>query len=161
MGRLAVNAVSSLLVELERLGVELETRGDRLRFRPVDAVPENLVQALRKHKTELLSRLRSSSGPGALLVDEDDQINQRRIADTQARSLIGSVRIHSHLLDSEIWLALDEHAASELRVEEEGQERPRPVLTPEDIIALERMSPAKIRAAVEWIRRLPMFRVIQ
>lgn len=49
------------------LGVKLEASGDKLRYAPIEAVSPEFVEALRKHKRELLAALkgpqRSSSAP--------------------------------------------------------------------------------------------------
>lgn len=45
---------AEILVELQARHVELVVEGDRLRFRPVTAVPEELREALRAHKAELI-----------------------------------------------------------------------------------------------------------
>jgi len=50
--------VTQILSELERRGVRLEAVGDRLRYRPKDAVPAEMVEVLRAHKEELLQALR-------------------------------------------------------------------------------------------------------
>ena len=49
---------TQILCELERRGVRLEAVGDRLRYRPKDAVPAEMVEVLRAHKAELLQALR-------------------------------------------------------------------------------------------------------
>ncbi|HVT16280.1 MAG TPA: hypothetical protein VHQ90_08915 [Thermoanaerobaculia bacterium] len=54
--------VEAILAELETRGVELRAAGDRLQFRPVEAVPPELVEEIRAHKAELLRRL----PPGAV-----------------------------------------------------------------------------------------------
>lgn len=46
-----------LVQVLRARGVELSRSGDRLRFRPVQAVPTELVAEMRRHKKELLSLL--------------------------------------------------------------------------------------------------------
>ena len=48
---------TAILGELQRLGVSLEVVGDRLRYRPREAVTPDLVEALRKQKGELLKVL--------------------------------------------------------------------------------------------------------
>lgn len=50
---------TEIMSELARRGVHLEPHGDRLRFRPVDAVPPDLLQALRDRKPEILAVLQS------------------------------------------------------------------------------------------------------
>ena len=49
---------TQILSELERRGVRLESVGERLRYRPKDAVPAEMVEVLRAHKAELLQALR-------------------------------------------------------------------------------------------------------
>src|SRR5689334_5621051 len=48
-------AAHDLLGELERRGVELAVDGDRLRYRPKDAVTPELRAAIVQHKSELLA----------------------------------------------------------------------------------------------------------
>ncbi len=47
----------SILAELDRRGIELSASGNRLRFRPIEAVPPDLLEELRKHKPNLLRLL--------------------------------------------------------------------------------------------------------
>jgi hypothetical protein len=54
---------ADLLSELEARQVELAVAGDRLRFRPATAVPEDLREELRAHKAELLELLKTRSVP--------------------------------------------------------------------------------------------------
>lgn len=46
-----------LVQVLRAHGVELSRSGDRLRFRPVQAVSPKILEEMRRHKTELLSLL--------------------------------------------------------------------------------------------------------
>lgn len=48
---------SEILSKLERQGIELQAHGDRLRFRPKDAVTPDLRAALAAHKGEILEAL--------------------------------------------------------------------------------------------------------
>ena len=48
---------TEILSELARRGVDLEVHGDRLRFRPKEAVTPALLEVLREHKAALLARL--------------------------------------------------------------------------------------------------------
>ena len=48
---------TTLLAEFDRLGIEVKANGDRLRFRPRNAVSDELLAALRQHKTEILETL--------------------------------------------------------------------------------------------------------
>ena len=55
---------TELLADLDRRGVRLEARGDRLRYAPRSALTPELVERLRSHKTELLAVL-SDAGAGS------------------------------------------------------------------------------------------------
>ena len=46
-----------LLSELRRRGLELQVRGDRLRYRPRSALTPDLAQRVQAHKVELLALL--------------------------------------------------------------------------------------------------------
>ena len=48
---------SELLVELERRGIHTEVAGDKLRFRPKDAVTPELIEVLRQHKAKIIQVL--------------------------------------------------------------------------------------------------------
>lgn len=54
-----------ILSELQTRQVELAVVGDRLRFRPVSAVPEPLLEALRAHKAEVMDLVELRSWPEA------------------------------------------------------------------------------------------------
>jgi hypothetical protein len=60
-------AAQDLLAELGRRGVELAADGERLRYRPRDAVPPELRVAIVEHKHALL----------ALLADEEAEVRWR------------------------------------------------------------------------------------
>lgn len=67
-----------LLVELERLGVTVTLRGDRLSLRPASVVPADLLAAVREQKPELIvlladPRTRWRSQAEAVLADLDDE----------------------------------------------------------------------------------------
>ena len=49
---------AGLLIDLRKRGVVLEARGDCLRFKPVDALPPDLLAVLRSQKREILVLLR-------------------------------------------------------------------------------------------------------
>ncbi|NOT02350.1 MAG: hypothetical protein HOP29_17220 [Phycisphaerales bacterium] len=53
-----MNTVTQLLQDLQRRGVTVRAVGDRIGFKPADAVPPELVERMRRHKTELLAMLR-------------------------------------------------------------------------------------------------------
>lgn len=54
-----MSAPVALLTELRVRGIELAATGDRLRYRPVDAVPPELLTQLRVHKAALITILRA------------------------------------------------------------------------------------------------------
>lgn len=54
---------TTLLDTLRFRGVTLTARGDRLTYRPLDAVTPDLLAALREHKADLLTRLAPPPGP--------------------------------------------------------------------------------------------------
>jgi hypothetical protein len=142
---------ASLLDELHSLGVTLEARGDRLRFRPVNAVPPELVEHLRANKEEVLAHLERHPEPQAE-ADKDR-------ATLEALSQIGAVLIRSRKFGS-VWLALDQATANELREEESQHDEPCPVLTAEDLDHLETMSERAVRAALEIIATFPGSRIV-
>ena len=139
--------VTSLLDELHSLGVTLEARGDRLRFRPVNAVPPDLVKHLRANKEELLAHL------------ERRPVTEEAPATLEALSQIGAVLIRTARFGS-VWLAIDQATADEIRAEEQQREKPCPVLMAEDVAHLEIKAERAIRGALEVIRALPGARII-
>jgi hypothetical protein len=56
---------TELLSSLQAKGIELHADGERLLFRPVDGLTSDEVDALRRHKREIMSLLR----PGTNLCD--------------------------------------------------------------------------------------------
>jgi len=70
---------SEILSELQARQVELVVVGDRLRFRPVTAVPEDLREALRTHKAEVMDLVELQGWP------EDSRDAVRRFRQPCAR----------------------------------------------------------------------------
>ena len=138
--------VTSLLSELHSLGVTLEARGDQLRFRPVNAVPPDLVEHLRANKEEVLAHLerrpKTDEGPATL----------------EALSQIGAILIRTAKFGP-VWVAMDPATADEIRAEERQRDEPCPVLAPEDVTHLEHKSDEAIRGALEVIRAFPSARI--
>ena len=58
---MTADPVANLLDDLQRRGIELQAAGDKLRYRPVDAVAAELRERLARHKAELLERLRADA----------------------------------------------------------------------------------------------------
>ena len=50
---------TEILSELDRRGVELQAAGERLRFRPKDAVPPKLLEAMKQQRAKILEVLQS------------------------------------------------------------------------------------------------------
>jgi hypothetical protein len=142
---------TSLLDELRSRGVTLEARGDRLRFRPANAVPPDLVEQLRANKGEVIALLERDSDRQAA--------TEKALATLEAFSQIGAVRIRTKKFGA-IWLALDQATADELRAEEQQREHPRPVLMADDVAHLEGKSDKAIRGALEVIRAFPGARIL-
>ena len=139
--------VGTLLDELHSLGVTLEARGDRLRFRPVRAVPPDLVERLRANKDEVLAHL------------ERQAASDKTPTTLEALSQIGAVLIRSDKFGS-VWLAIDQATADEIRAEEKQREKPCPVFMAEDVAHLEIKSERAIRGALEIIRAFPGARIL-
>lgn len=51
-----------VLAELQRLGVEVVAAGEKIRFRPGEAVGPELREAMRRHRPEILRLLRGHDG---------------------------------------------------------------------------------------------------
>jgi hypothetical protein len=92
---------SDLLSELQARQVELMVVGDRLRIRPVEALPPDLREELRRHKAEVVELLKARSGPGLAAALPGGVTEARR----------------SLLAADVIAMRLDEFATARLRVE--------------------------------------------
>lgn len=55
---------TEILSELERRGVHVEVAGDKLRWRPKEAVTPELVEALKQWKPEIIAVLNDSKTTG-------------------------------------------------------------------------------------------------
>ena len=55
---------TEILNELQRRGVELRAEGDRLRFRPKEAVTPDLIKILKQHKAEIIAAVAGDKLPG-------------------------------------------------------------------------------------------------
>lgn len=64
---IAFGSAVALLAELDGLGIQLEADGDRLRFRPREAVTVGLAARLRAQKGELLALLATRKTASRLL----------------------------------------------------------------------------------------------
>lgn len=61
------DTLEELITELNALGVQLAVHGDRLRYRPAEKVPVNLVARMRTHKAELLELVATRKTANRLL----------------------------------------------------------------------------------------------
>ena len=59
-------SVANLIADLDRLEIQLEAHGDRLRYSPRSAVTPELAQRMKDHKCELLTILQPASDAPAL-----------------------------------------------------------------------------------------------
>lgn len=57
-----MGAIAELLADLERVGVTLEARGDRLRYAPRGRAGPDLARRLKAHKVAILAYLRDVEG---------------------------------------------------------------------------------------------------
>lgn len=69
------------LAELDALGIQLEVDGERLRFRPREAVTANLARRMKAHKAELLALLRGRAELDRRIAEELAQLVPYRTAD--------------------------------------------------------------------------------
>ena len=145
-------SAASLVADLRRRGVELSAAGDRIRYRaPRGTLTEADLAAIRAHRDEVLAELRQAGRP------EDDLAADPIL---EARQGLGAVLLHSRRF-GELWLALTEPMAAEVRAEEARRPEPRPVLLPQDVIALKGNSEAAVRAVLEVASVFPSARIVQ
>ena len=64
---------TDILGELERRGVHLEVAGDKLRWRPKEAVTPELVEALKQWKPEIIAALTGSKTTGLGLCPDPER----------------------------------------------------------------------------------------
>jgi hypothetical protein len=72
-----MSAVSELVAELTRRGIELRAHGDRLRYRPRSAMTAGLAQRVQAHKSALLALLRQDYPSEAALDGQDGPVSGR------------------------------------------------------------------------------------
>ncbi len=75
-------SVALLLAELTRLGIQLQVHGDRLRYRPRDALTAELAERVKAHKPNLMAILRVT-GPrveAARMIRQARQTSNRDLA---------------------------------------------------------------------------------
>jgi hypothetical protein len=60
---------TTLLDTLTQRGVEFELHGDKLRFRPMEAISPDEVDLIRQHKTEIMEMLSAKAAPSRPIVE--------------------------------------------------------------------------------------------
>jgi hypothetical protein len=93
---------TQLLAELALLGVQLEARGDRLRYSPRSAVTPDLVDRIKARKLELLAILDSAADAQ---VEETGEVC-RNLTDEMFRRVNRAVP-RDFILSKDDWLRLD------------------------------------------------------
>lgn len=122
-----------ILYELHRRGVAVRRVGDRIRFRPKEAVPAELLERMREHKPALLDLVPAEWSPPEDLTDG-------LILDERTDAV--AWRLYSRLADRELWLARDDRTRAEIEAEYPGV----PVVTLAEIPALRRKPPELLAA---------------
>ena len=138
----------SLLAELRRRGIELRAAGDRLLYRPEEALDPELRVALRTHKAAVLAGLRRDSA-----TDVDGLLSN--ITVTEAHTETTAYRLYSKLLERDLWLCRDRRAAVELLAEFPGT----PVLTFAEVPLLKGKSKDALRAILDTKAEFPEARL--
>ena len=131
---------AALLDDLGNRGANLTIDGDNLRYRwPRGSVTPYLVDQLRIHKREILKTLKADF--------------------MEAEPLAYLVR--SRKFGRDVWVALSAEIATEILIEEQQRESPRPVLRQSDLMRLDGMSERRIRAVLNVAAVFPGARILQ
>ena len=148
--------IPDLLGEMRRLGVTLEARGDRLRFRPAKVLPPALLNDLRVHKAQLLEELRRDAEP-------DPELDLTNLPDAEIRKIRAQLRPRLIRLAcyGEVWLTHTDKMAAEVGENERYRGAPRPVVLIDDLTGLRTKSPAMIRLTMNVMKVFPGSRVIK
>ena len=148
---MSASRAAVLIEELRSLGVSLSPEGEQLRYRGSrKVVTPELLERIRAQKTQLLELLRSPEG---LDLAEEPIILETRVT-------LGAVRVRSRTLSRDVWLAIDERTADELRAEmPPGRELP--VLLFADIPKLRGKSPTALNAILDVATVFPGSRFVQ
>lgn len=147
--------VCDLLSELRNRGVTLEAQGDRLRFHPKTAVPCELVEDLRNHKSILLEELRSEAQSCPELDLATAPLAEIRKIRAQLRPKL--IRLTGY---GEVWLTLSDKMAAEIAENERRRGAPRPVVLIDDLAGLRTKSTAMTELILNVLKVFPGSRVI-
>ena len=129
-----MDTAAELLLTLRSSGVTLVAMGDRIRYRPREAVSPEMLAAIAAHKTALLGLLREqvpaqSKAPDTPVTELDD-------------GQVGAVLIDSRVLGCEVWLVRDADALNDIAAEVGN----RPVFFFDEIEHLRGKSEEELRA---------------
>ena len=136
---------AELMAQVRARGGELHAEGDRLLYRPAQALSSELLSALKAHKDELLDVLH-----GNLSDPTDGPVLAERLEPV-------AWRLHSRLLNRELWLVRDERTADDLAAEFPGV----PVLRLDEVPILCGKPPELVRAIVETKAQFPGARLVE
>jgi hypothetical protein len=78
-------SAAQLMMDLAQLGIQLEARGDRLRYRPQSLVTPDLADRMKAHKGELLAILQSETN-AAIIPDDATALWQAALDRLQGAS---------------------------------------------------------------------------
>ena len=87
---------TEIIRDLQSRGVELRAEGDRLRFRPKEAVTPDLIKILKQHKAEIIAAVAGDKLSGFGLCPGPEQCGG-------SYPVSGGLRIHP-LMCSQDWL---------------------------------------------------------
>src|SRR5437016_995120 len=90
MGRSMTGPALSILARCRRLGIVLAVQGDRLRYKPVEAVDGELRDALKFHKATILAAL-AAAGTGGMAVG--DILNRRDMQEGKRGGIFGQAAL--------------------------------------------------------------------
>jgi hypothetical protein len=167
-------SAAALVSAFRARGVELIPDGGALRYRaPRGVLTDADLEALRAHKAALLAELRGQPdrpdhlgavggddvGDHDHLVGGDHDLAAGPVLETREQP--GAVLIRSARFGRDVWLALTEDMAAELRAEEAERPEPRPVLTPADVARLRGKPAEAVRAVLEVAAVFGTARVLQ
>ena len=130
-----------VLTELRARGIRVErVEGNQLAVTPASLLDDPLRAAIRASKQAILAALKEQA------FEPTD---------------IGAVKLWSHLVGRDLWLARDQQVAAELVAEMEQTGERLPVVLLDEVEPLCRKSPAMIRAVLDALAELPRTRLLQ
>ncbi len=139
--------------DLQKRGVQIVVAGQQLRCRgPRGALTAADLDRLRSCKREILAGLNKDESSGNIL--GSDPI-------LESRHELGAVLIRSRRFSRDIWIALTDGVANELRIAESQRHEPRPVLLPADVTRLKNRPVEAIGAVLNTMAVFPRSELLQ